>query len=71
MFPEELKDSGNHQIVLQIASMSPKNIEELLKQEFIMDSNLTIEDLINNKISKIRENIKVNRFIRFELGETV
>ena len=58
-----------HQIALQIASMAPKNVEELLKQEFIMDSSMTIQDLINAKISKIRENIKVNRFVRFELGE--
>ncbi|AKM82004.1 TPA: translation elongation factor Ts [Candidatus Berkelbacteria bacterium] len=58
-----------HQVAMQIASMSPKNIDELLKQEFIMDSKMTIEDLINSKIAKIRENIKVNRFVRYELGE--
>jgi len=58
-----------HQICLQIASMSPKNVDELLKQEFIMDSSQTVKDLIESKIAKIRENIKVNRFIRFELGE--
>ena len=60
-----------HQICLQIASMSPKNVDELLKQEFIMDSSQTVKDLIESKIAKIRENIKINRFIRFELGETV
>lgn len=58
-----------HQISLQIASMNPKNVDELLKQEFIMDSSQTIKDLIESKIAKIRENIKINRFIRFELGE--
>ena len=58
-----------HQICLQIASMNPKNVDELLKQEFIMDSSQTVKDLIESKIAKIRENIKINRFIRFELGE--
>lgn len=60
-----------HQICLQIASMSPKSVDELLEQEFIMDSSQTVKDLIESKIAKIRENIKINRFIRFELGETV
>ena len=58
-----------HQICLQIASMGPKNVDELLGQEFIMDSSQTVKDLIESKIAKIRENIKINRFIRFELGE--
>lgn len=64
----EFKDLA-HQICLQIASMNPKNVDELLKQEFIMDSSQTVKDLIESKIAKIRENIKINRFIRFELGE--
>ena len=65
---DEFKDLA-HQICLQIASMSPKDINELLKQEFIMDSSQTVKDLIESKIAKIRENIRINRFIRFELGE--
>ena len=40
----------------------------LLKQPFIKDDKLTIEDLIANKIAKIGENIKRKRFVRFSLS---
>ncbi len=58
-----------HEIAMQVASMNPKNTEELLKQEYIRDASQTIADLVNGLIGKIRENIKINRFQRFELGE--
>ena len=41
----------------------------LLEQDFVKDSSLTIEDLITNAISKLGENIVVNRFSRFQLGD--
>jgi len=56
-------------IALQIASMNPKDVNELLKQEYVKDPELTIEDYLNSIIGKIRENIKIKRFVRFELGE--
>lgn len=65
---DEFKELA-HQIALQIASMNPKTVDELLAQEFIADSSMKIKDLIENKIAKIRENIQVKRFIRFELGD--
>ena len=40
----------------------------LLLQPFIQDESRTIEDLINETISKTGENVKVRRFARFELG---
>ena len=43
----------------------------LLDQPFIKDTDLTIKELINEKISKIGENIVVRRFARFELGEGI
>jgi elongation factor Ts len=41
----------------------------LLLQPFIKSPELTIQDLINDAIAKTGENIKVNRFARFELGQ--
>ncbi|MCI6610378.1 MAG: translation elongation factor Ts [Ezakiella sp.] len=41
----------------------------LLEQPFIKDSDKTIEQLLNEKIAKIGENIKIRRFVRFEVGE--
>lgn len=58
-----------HGLAMQIASMNPKNVEELLEQEYIIDSKLKIKDFINKYISQFGENIQVKRFIRFELGE--
>jgi elongation factor Ts len=41
----------------------------LLLQHYIKSPELTIQDLINDAIAKTGENIKVNRFARFELGQ--
>ena len=41
----------------------------LLEQDFVKDSSLTINNLITNAISKLGENIVVNRFSRFQLGD--
>jgi len=58
-----------HELAMQVAAMAPKNVEELLKQEYIRDASKTVGDLVTELIAKIRENIKVNRIARFELGE--
>jgi elongation factor Ts len=41
----------------------------LMEQAFIKDPDKTIDNLLNEKISKIGENISIRRFARFELGE--
>ena len=41
----------------------------LVDQPFIKDSNITIDELIKQKVSLLGENIKVARFTRFALGE--
>jgi elongation factor Ts len=41
----------------------------LLDQSFVKDPDKTIEQLQQELIAKIGENIKVRRFVRFELGE--
>lgn len=41
----------------------------LLEQPFIKDPEIAVKDLIVEKISKIGENIKVRRFVRYEVGE--
>ena len=43
----------------------------LLDQDFIKDSDVTIQDLLNDKISKIGENLVIRRFVRFEVGEGI
>ena len=39
----------------------------LLKQPFIKDEDITIEELINQKIAKLGEKIEISRFCRFEI----
>lgn len=56
-----------HEICLQIASMNPKNVDELMTQIYIRDGKMEIKDLIKLGIAKIGENIKIGEFSRFEI----
>jgi elongation factor Ts len=71
-------------IAMQIAAMNPLVIapedrtpemegpdEEivLLKQPFIRDASKTIDDLVKDVIARTGENVRVSRFVRFELGK--
>ena len=73
-----------HNIAMQVAAMNPRFIAEedvpekaeiepqvacLLRQPYIKDQELTIQDIITETIARVGENIKVSRFARFELGE--
>jgi elongation factor Ts len=70
-----------HDIAMQVAAMHPTRVSAndpspdglkgdvpLLEQPFIRDSSKTIQDLVNEAIAKLRENIVIRRFARFELG---
>lgn len=43
----------------------------LLEQPFIRDPEMTVQDLLNEKIAKIGENLSIRRFVRFEVGEGI
>ena len=43
----------------------------LLEQPFIRDTDITIQQLLVDKIARIGENINVRRFVRYELGEGI
>ena len=40
----------------------------LLEQQYVKDTDLTIQDLIHEMVSKTGENITVGRFVRYQLG---
>jgi elongation factor Ts len=40
----------------------------LMEQIFIKDENMTIKEYVESKIAKLGENIKIKRFVKFELG---
>ena len=58
-----------HELAMQISAMNPKNVNQLLKQIYIRDPQITIEELVKQHITKFGENITVNRFYRMVLGE--
>lgn len=80
---DEFKELA-HNLAMQVAAMNPKFVSQedmpegaeeepeavcLIMQPYIKDQELTIQDIITETIARVGENIKVNRFARFELGE--
>jgi elongation factor Ts len=43
----------------------------LIEQPFIKNQDITVKELLEELIAKMGEKILVNRFVRFQLGETV
>ena len=67
------KETGKPEPVIQkmVDGQVSKWIKEicLLDQSFVKNPDKTINDLLQELIAKIGENMKVRRFVRFELGE--
>ncbi len=57
------------EIAMQVSAMNPKDVETLMKQEYIRDGSKTIEALVKETIAKLGENTVIKRFTRFEIGE--
>ena len=56
-------------VAMQVVAMNPENVEELLAQDFIKDSDMTVEELVKQLSGKIGERFIVNRFVRYQVGE--
>ena len=56
-------------VAMQVVAMGASDVEELLKQDFIKDPGMTIEDLIKRTSGKIGEKFVVNRFVRYTVGQ--
>lgn len=56
-------------LAMHIAALNPENVQALLAQPFVKDASKTIQDLLNELVAKIGENIQINRFVRFKVGE--
>lgn len=83
--PQEAIDKEKEVLIQQALNEGkPQNIAEkmvegrmhkfyervcLLDQPFIKDPSITVNDLLKDKIAKIGENIKIRRFVRYEVGE--
>ena len=56
-------------VAMQVVSMNPTSVEELLAQDYIREPDQTIEELVKGLSGKIGEKFVVNRFIRYSVGE--
>ena len=80
---DEFKELA-HDLAMQVVAMTPQFIspEEvpegadidaqaacLLLQPYIKNTDMTVQDIINEAIARVGENIRVSRFARFEVGE--
>lgn len=56
-----------HNLAMQIAATDPKDVDDLLAQLYIKDETLKVDNLIQQTIAKVGENIRVERFCRYEI----
>ncbi|MFH1087726.1 MAG: elongation factor Ts [Chloroflexota bacterium] len=72
-----------HDMALQVAAMAPQYVSQqdmpkdtdaspevacLLNQPFIKDTNRTVQEVVNEVITRLQENVRIRRFCRFEIG---
>jgi len=58
-------------LCLHVAASAPKDVDELMGQEFVKDPSKTVDDYVKEHIAKLGENIVVKRLVRFALGEQI
>ena len=72
IFKDQLKDSGKPDNILdKIIEGKIKKLYTdicLLNQPFVKNDQLTVDEKIKEVIAKVGENVKINRFARFEIG---
>ncbi len=57
------------EVAMQVVSMDPKTVDELLAQEYLRNPSITIETLVKQLSGKIGEKFVVSRFVRYAVGE--
>ncbi|NIT04457.1 translation elongation factor Ts [Candidatus Saccharibacteria bacterium] len=53
------------ELCLQIASMDPKDVKTLLKQEYIREPGKKVSDMVAEVAGTVGENVKIERFTRY------
>ncbi|MDC1152515.1 translation elongation factor Ts [Nitrospinaceae bacterium] len=71
IFAHQAKESGKPENIIEkiVSGKMEKFYEEncVLEQPFIKDTNITIQELIKQKIALLGENINIGKFARFEV----
>ncbi len=71
---DELEDKPEHvqeQIMEGKLNKQFYQQEVLLEQPYIRESDQTISELVEETIAEVDENVRVRRFVRFEVGEGI
>ncbi|PWU23823.1 translation elongation factor Ts [Candidatus Cerribacteria bacterium 'Amazon FNV 2010 28 9'] len=63
---DDFKTLGR-EVAMQVASMDPQSVDELLAQPYIRDAKTSIKDLIKQTSGKVGENIVVKEFKRLTI----
>ena len=56
------------ELAMQVASMSPKDVDELYGQDWIRDNKRNIKQLVDEVIAKVGENIKIIEITRMAIN---
>ncbi len=56
-----------HEVAMQVAAMNPKDVDSLLKQEYIRDGSMTIEKLVKQTIGVLGEKSVIKKIVRIEI----
>ena len=71
IFAHQAKESGKPDNIIEkiVSGKMEKFYEEncVLEQPFIKDTNITVQELIKQKIALLGENINIGGFVRFEV----
>jgi len=63
---EEFKELA-HDLAMHVAAMDSEDEKSLLKESFVKNEEITVKDLIDERIAKLGENIKIGKFTRYQL----
>jgi len=55
------------ELCLQVASMNPASVEELLEQEYIRDPEKKISDMVGEASGTLGEHVKIKHFVRYDI----
>lgn len=63
---DEFKALG-YDLAMHVAAMGNDNLEEVLKEAFIKDGSMTVEERISGAVQKFGENVKLTKIVRFAI----
>jgi elongation factor Ts len=73
IYRAQAKESGKPEKVVEkmVEGKIEKYFKEscLMEQAYVKNPDITIADLLNEKLAQIGENITIRRFTRYQLGE--